>query len=313
MHGTLTLPLSAFELRDAVRSSRSFDPARLDRILRVDEARGCLEVQASASWSSIAARACRGASEFPRQWGKSAANIGDAVAVNAAGPDGQPMVHHVEGLTLVTPDGELRKVNRASHAELFALVVGGHGIFGAPYSITVSVASLMRAAANPLPVVSLDMPKTQEKGRPLRLLVPPEAAEAFVGECRARCAAWRIAILGVEVRRTLGENETVLRWASRDFAEVTLSLQGLGTIGGVVRLTQARQELIDVAIANGGSFPIASTPEATCAQVEACYPQLRKFLSEKKRLDPSEKLVNPWYRHHHSLLWRERCEVRWAN
>src|SRR5690349_9526136 len=98
MLGTLTLPLSAFELRDAVRSSRPFDPSRLDRILRVDEARGCLEVQASASWSSIATRACRSAGEFSEQWGRSAPNIGDAVAVNAAGPDGQPMVHHVEGL-----------------------------------------------------------------------------------------------------------------------------------------------------------------------------------------------------------------------
>jgi hypothetical protein len=313
MIASLTLPLSAFELRDAVRSSRPFDPSRLDRVLRVDEARGCLEVQASASWSSIAARACRSAGEFSEQWAKSAANIGEAVAVNAAGPDGQPMVHHIEGLTLVTPEGELRKVNRASHAELFALSVGGHGIFGAPYSITVSLASLIRAASNPLPVASLELPKTEEKGRSLRLLVPPETVEAFIGECRARCAAWRIAILGAGVRRTLPENETVLRWAQRDFAEIALLLQDLGTIGGAVRVAQVRQELIDVAIAYGGSFPIASTLEATCAQVEACYPQLRKFLSEKKRLDPSEKLVNPWYRHHHRLLWGERCEVRWAN
>jgi hypothetical protein len=313
MLGTLALPLSALELRDAVRSSRHFDPARLDRVLRVDETRGCVEVQANASWSSIAARAGCEADGFSGQWGRAAANIGEAVATNSAGPDGQPMVHHVDGLTLVTPEGELRRVNRASHMELFALAVGGHGIFGAPYSITLGLTSLVRAARNALPLVALDLPKTEAGGRPLRLLVPPQALEAFINECRTRCAEWRTAIVGAEVRRTLPEKETVLCWARQGFAEVTLLLQELDTIGGAVRATQVRQELIDAAIASGGSFPIASTPEATCAQVETCYPQLRKFLAEKKRLDPSEKLVNPWYRHHRSLLWREPCEVRWAN
>jgi FAD/FMN-containing dehydrogenase len=313
MLGSLALPLSAFELRDAVRSSRHFDPTRLDRVLRVDETRSCIEVQASASWAAIAARACRDADEFSARWGRAAANVGEAVATNAAGPDGQPMVNHVEGMTLVTPEGDLRRVNRASHAELFALTVGGQGIFGAPYSVTLNLRSLVKAATNALPIAELDLQRTETGGRPLRLLVPPEASEAFVDECRTRSAAWRISILGAEVRRTLPENETVLRWARRDFAEVTLLLEDLDTIGGAVRVVQARQELIDAAIANGGSFQIASTPEATCAQIEVCYPQLRKLLCEKKRLDPSERLVNPWYRHHRGLLWREPCEVRWAN
>jgi hypothetical protein len=79
-----------------------------------------------------------------------------------------------------------------------------------------------------------------------------------------------------------------------------------------VRATQVRRELIDAAIARGGSFPITSTPEATREQVERCYPQLRTVLAEKRRLDPSEKLVNPWYGHHRNLLWREACDVRWG-
>ena len=57
---------------------------------------------------------------------------------------------------------------------------------------------------------------------------------------------------------------------------------------------------------------IAAVPEATREQVEACYPQLRTLLAEKRRLDPAEKLVNAWYTHHRSLMCRESCEVRWG-
>ena len=50
-----TRPISAAELCDALRLARSFDPSRLDRVLRVDEDRGLVEVQAGATWRSLAA------------------------------------------------------------------------------------------------------------------------------------------------------------------------------------------------------------------------------------------------------------------
>lgn len=312
MLGTLALPLSALELRDAVRSSRRFDPARLDRVLRLDAERGHAEVQASASWAALAARAGGEAGDFPARWSCAGPNIGEAVAANAAGPDGQPMVAHVEGLTLVTAEGDLRRVNRNSHAELFALAVGGQGIFGTPYSITLNLPSVVRAASASLPIESLELPVAAESGHPLRLLVPPDALEGLLAQCRAQCEGWRTVIGAVKVRRTLAESETVLCWARREYAEVTVHLHELETIGGSVRSTQLRRQLIDAAISFGGSFPIAATPEATRAQLESCYPQLRKLFAEKRRLDPAEKLTNAWYRHHRNLLCRDSCEVRWS-
>jgi hypothetical protein len=113
------------------------------------------------------------------------------------------------------------------------------------------------------------------------------------------------------VRRTLPEEETFLCWARREYAALTLAVQELPTLGGSVRTTQLRRELIDAAIACGGSFAIDRTPEATRDQVEACYPQLKVLLAEKRRIDPEAKLSSPWFRHHRSLLGREACEVRW--
>ena len=88
---------------------------------------------------------------------------------------------------------------------------------------------------------------------------------------------------------------------------------GQAGLSASVRGAQLRHELIDAAIEAGGSFQIACTADATREQTEACYPQLKSFLAEKRRFDPQERLVNGWYLHQRGLLGRENCEVRWAN
>jgi hypothetical protein len=84
-------------------------------------------------------------------------------------------------------------------------------------------------------------------------------------------------------------------------------------LSSAVRGTQLRHELIDAAIEAGGSFHIACTADATREQTEACYPQLRTFLAEKRRFDPHERLVNGWYLHQRALMNRNACQVRWTN
>jgi hypothetical protein len=147
----------------------------------------------------------------------------------------------------------------------------------------------------------------------LDLLVPPEAVDAFVRETDERCADWRIALLSVAVRNIQGEDETYLRWARRDYTELRLGLAQVRGLGGAVRTAQLRRELLDAAIAAGGSFPIATTPDATREQTEACYPQLKSFLAEKRRFDPHERVVNGWYLHQRELFRREKIDVRWSN
>lgn len=287
-------PLSAAELCEAMRRARAVDPARLDRVLRVDEERGLVEVQANVSWRSLAARL---RPDDPRAHAARTTmpTVGESLARNAAGPDGRPAVAHVESMTLVNPEGELRRVSRHANADLFALAVGGQGLFGALYSITLRIDSLARAVdeAASLPEAAVGA---------LRLLLPPASVERFLAAARRRCADWRMPIEAEAIRHTLAEEETFLRWAKRDYAEVALQLKGHATLGASLKTIQVRRELIDDAIALGGGFPIAATPEATRAQTEACYPQLRRFLAEKRRFDREERVVNAWYLRQRRLL-----------
>lgn len=311
MGATTLVPLSALELRDAVRNSKRYDPLRLNRVLGVDERTGLIEVQAHTPWRAIADRLRPGDSQAAATR-TTMTTVGESIAANAAGPDGRPAVVHVESLTVVTPEGELRRISRHAHRELFALTVGGQGLFAAVYSVTLRVDTMSRAVAQQTAPEALAGAVGEGGGQILRLLVPPERLASCIRELNARCDEWRTSPEGLEVRRVLEEDETYLRWAPREYAEVGIRLGTPSSLGGAVRAAQLARDLIDVAIAHGGSFPIASTPHASRAQAEACYPRLREFLAEKRRIDPAERLTNAWYTRYRAMLYGESVAVRWG-
>ncbi len=305
-----TTPMSALELCDAIKTGKPFDASRLNRILGLNAMHGLLEVQAATPWQAIAAELRPG--DARANVPTTMPTVGESIARNAAGPDGTPAVNHVASLAVVMSDGELRRVSRQRHRELFALIVGGHGLFGTVYSVTLRIATLARAVERSMRPQELTLRKYRAN-RTLELLIPPEALDAFVTQTDTRCSDWRIPLQSVAVRQTAQEDDSYLRWARRDYSEVKLALAEPVGLGAAVRGTQLRHELIDAAIEAGGSFHIACTADATREQTEACYPQLKSFLAEKRRFDPHERLVNGWYLHQRALLTRPNCEVRWAS
>lgn len=307
-----SIPLSAQELSTAIRAAQPYDVSRLDRVLRVDEGQGVIEVQAAVRWKTIAER-LRPGHERTGKLGRSMLTVGESLACNAAGPDGRPAVMHVESMTLVMPNGELQRISRSGHCDLFRLVAGGYGLFGALYSVTLRVGSLSRALNEAAEGEILSPARPGAGRRPLRLLVPPGELAAFLTLAEAYCRDWRAPLSGVRLRHTREENDTLLRWARRDYAAVTLSLPEAPALGRAVRAAQLRRGLLEAAIACGGSFPLHCTPEATREQTEACYPQFARFLAEKRRVDPGERMVNAWYRHYQALFSGRKGPVRWAS
>lgn len=311
---------SAPELCGALQQARRqrlwVDVTELDRILHLDPAGGLVEVQANASWGALAARlreagcqadAFAAAEDLPP-------TVGESAAVNAPGPDGQPIAAHVEALTFVTADGDLRRAARHGNRELLQLVLGGHGAFGMLYSLTLRLTSLARSARDAEHSVEQDW---QPAGRAdaatwnAAALVPPQRLGQFLDLVRVEAAERRIELAGIRVRRTLAEDDTFLRWATQEFSSITLRLRLRRTLGGSVQASEARRWIIGAALGLGGSFPIASGFDASLEQVRACYPQLAAFLAAKRRYDPSELLQSDWYRHFRRLLGPQ-CPVRWA-
>jgi FAD/FMN-containing dehydrogenase len=304
-------PISAHELCEAVRNGALPDRAELNRILRLDTAQGMLEVQAQTPWHAIAAELRPG--DVRARVRTTMPTVGESIARNAAGPDGTPAVAHVAAITLVSPEGELRRINRQRDAELFSLTVGGHGLFGTIYSVTLRLDTLARAVERAKDRQETALERRRSLATPLELLLPPEALEPFMKESGTRCSDWRMPLCNVAVRETAAEADTFLRWARRPYAEVALTFAGTHTLGDEVRSAQLRRELIDAAIKTGGSFQISSTRDATLEQTRACYPELAEFLAHKRRFDPNERLSSDWYAHQRRVLAFEPCEVRWTS
>ena len=333
MDGTLALPAanlapstfartplrSADDLRRAVLAEpgaflRS-NSSGLDRVLRLDPAGDVLELQSGATWRALADHAAHAVPELARfaddPW--MPRTVGQSVAENAPGPDGCPLVAHVQTVALVTPDGLLRGTSRDTDSELFALTVGGYGAFGIPYSVTLRLSSLARSAANPARIETLDLQPagTQPTDR-LVLYVPPEHAEAMLGDARAQSHAWRVPIARIEVRCTQAEAQTRLRWACREYAALALHVHRPGGLGGSVRAFQFQRALIEAAVACGGSFLLSPKAPVAREHVLHCYPTLTTFLADRQRYDPNDRLTNDWTRHFRALLRRDTCEVRWS-
>ncbi len=314
---------SAQELRLALRTASTrisaADLSQLDRVLRLDAAAGLVETQAGVTWRSLhsylLAREIPGIASLAQEADLAGlpATLGDCVGQNVAAPDGSPFCFLVEALAIVTADGELRRTSRSLQPELFRAVLGGHGLIGAVYSVTLSVGALARAFADATPPVALGgVPTTADEPLRLRLMVPPARLEAFLGDLRRQFDDLRLPIACLSVRKTLPEDETMLRWATGELALIDVAFADRGTLPSRIAATQLKRNLIGLAIEHGGRFDLATGLDASREQVESAYPMFSAFLAEKRRYDPQERLDGGLYRHYRALFRRQPCAVRWA-
>ena len=334
MFATLTLPAaidltipqrtptvrvrSADELRNAPRHARAnavrLDGSGMDRVLQFNDKRRLIEVQAATSWAELArylASRKIAIDAFARMQG----TVGEAAVQAAAGPDGLPVSAHVAAITLCTSEGELRRADRNAYPDLFRLALGGQGVIGVLYSVTLSIDSLRKsaaAAAAPVELRIQEEPATPAPECSIECLLPPTALDAFLKDLRLLADERRIALHGITVRRYQPEAETNLRWARQERAGVEVRFGIKQTLGASVAAAEVRRALLNAALSHGGSFPIRDLRDATRRQLESCYPMIGAFFADKRRGDPAERLQNAWYRGLTATMRGEPCAVRWG-
>lgn len=120
------------------------------RVLGFDQERGLIEVEAGIQWPDLVDYLHRAQYDRRAQWGiaqkQTGANyftIGGSVSANCHGRglSMPPIAADVEALRLVLADGSLMTCDRRQNSELFSLVDGGYGLFGAIYSVTLRLAA----------------------------------------------------------------------------------------------------------------------------------------------------------------------------
>ena len=121
------------------------DARGLDRILELDAERGLVRVEAGMMWDDLVHGLREMQQGNERRWsivqkqtGADRLSIGGALAANGHGRGltYKPIVQDVESFELVDANGDLLRCSRTENWELFRLAIGGHGLFGVMYAVT---------------------------------------------------------------------------------------------------------------------------------------------------------------------------------
>lgn len=120
------------------------DARSMHRVLGFDQTRGIIDIEPGIEWPALLEHLQTSQKGATRQWGfaqkQTGADhltLGGALAANAHGRGlkMKPMAGDVESFVLVDARGESIECSRTQNRELFSLVIGGYGLFGALASI----------------------------------------------------------------------------------------------------------------------------------------------------------------------------------
>ncbi|MFT3799654.1 MAG: FAD-binding oxidoreductase [Burkholderiaceae bacterium] len=141
--------------------------------------------------------------------------------------------------------------------------------------------------------VGLLEPASQHSAYSLQeYFVPAARVDDFLSAMVATLRRYRVRGANVTIRHAIGDPGTLLAWARGEtFAVQVYHKQRARDASGSPVAIWAR-ELIDAAIAAGGSFFLPYDLHATRAQFLAAYPRAPEFFALKARLDPDYRFRN---------------------
>jgi FAD/FMN-containing dehydrogenase len=121
------------------------DMRRMDRVIGLDDANGLLEVEAGIAWPALIDYLEQAGGRWSirqKQTGADTLSLGGCLSSNIHGRGLQmrPFIADVEAFTLIDAQGVLRLCSREREAQLFALAIGGYGLFGVIVSVTLRLA-----------------------------------------------------------------------------------------------------------------------------------------------------------------------------
>jgi len=108
-------------------------------VLAFDEERGLIEVEAGMQWPALLEELRKGNWGFSqKQTGADRLTMGGSLSANmhGRGLTLPPFISDIESFKLLNARGNLVNCSRSENAELFRLAIGGYGLFGVIYSVT---------------------------------------------------------------------------------------------------------------------------------------------------------------------------------
>ncbi len=155
-----------------VAGGYQLDLTQFNSVVEFRPAQRLLTVQAGMQWPGLVAalHEMQAGVAAPltfrqKQTGADRLSIGGALAANIHGRGlrYKPFVEDVESFTIVTADGEVRRCSRTENAELFALAIGGYGLFGVICDVTLRLVPRRKLRRSVAVIPLAELPAAYER------------------------------------------------------------------------------------------------------------------------------------------------------
>ncbi|HEY3400686.1 MAG TPA: FAD-binding oxidoreductase [Geothrix sp.] len=121
------------------------DIRKLDKVLAFDAERGCIEVESGMQWTQLHGHLLSRQRGHRKPWtfaqkpvGADLLTMGGCLSANIHGRGLAlpPFIGDIESFKLMDANGDMHHCSRSDNPELFRLAIGGYGLFGFIYSVT---------------------------------------------------------------------------------------------------------------------------------------------------------------------------------
>ncbi len=120
------------------------DTTALSRVINFNPEEGTVEVEAGMQWPLLVGYLLNAQKEKSNQWGIAQKQTADWLSmggclgsnIHSQALKMKPFIQDVESFVLIDAEGKERKCSRSENEELFRLAIGGYGLFGIIYSVT---------------------------------------------------------------------------------------------------------------------------------------------------------------------------------
>lgn len=126
--------------------------------------------------------------------------------------------------------------------------------------------------------------------------VPRDRAAAFAVRMRDVLRKHDANLLNVTVREINEDVDTFLRYADQPVFSFVMLFVQKRTPEAEVRMAELTQELIDLALDQGGRYYLPYRLHATPEQFRRAYPRAEEFFRKKREYDPDELFQNAFYK-----------------
>lgn len=149
------------------------DMSALNKVLSFDKNLGLVTVESGIIWTQFLeyleknqeANADKLWGISQKQTGADSLSLGGTLSANAHGQglSLKPFISDVESFTLINAEGKEISCNRTENEELFRLVIGGYGLFGIIYSVTLRLVPRQKVQRKMLLSNTKNLPRLYEE------------------------------------------------------------------------------------------------------------------------------------------------------